>query len=92
MEKSAVTRGAGTSVCDVMMHGYKDDRQIGRTFDPGAAHMSKTRWCGSTSRKSGGSIDTASWRVIFPYEKESRIRLEVGLVRRTTSVSKTKNE
>lgn len=35
--------------------------------------MSKTIWCGSTSRKSGGSIDTASWRVIFPYEELSRL-------------------
>jgi hypothetical protein len=27
----------------------------------GCPHMSKTRWCGSTSRKSGGIMLTASW-------------------------------
>jgi hypothetical protein len=80
MEKSAVTRGAGTSAWDVIKGGSRDrdNSQLGHTFDPGAAHMSKTTWCGSTSRKSGGSIDTASWRVMFPYEKESSYGLEIG--------------
>ena len=52
-----VTRGNGER------HDHKK-----RTFDPGAAHISRTIWCGSTPRKSGGSIETASCRVIFPYE------------------------
>ena len=78
MEKSGVTRGAGTSAWDVIMGGSMDNSQLGRTFDPGAAHISKTTWYGSMSRKSGGSIDTGSWRVMFPYEKESSYGLEIG--------------
>ena len=35
-------------------------------MDPGAAHMSRTRWWGSTSRKRGGTMDTASCRVMPP--------------------------
>lgn len=53
-----VTRGNGER-----QHDYKK-----RTFDPGAAHISRTTWWGSTPRKSGGSIETASCRVIFPYK------------------------
>ena len=35
-------------------------------LEPGAAHMSSTKWCGFTSRNSGGSIDTASCREMLP--------------------------
>ena len=55
-----VTRGNGKRRYD-----YKK-----RTFDPGAAHISRTIWCGSTPRKSGGSMETASCRVIFPCQME----------------------
>ena len=74
-EECSDSRSWDVCARDVIMRGFRDNSQIGRTFDPGAAHMSKTIWCGSTSRKSGGSIETASWRVMFPYEKESRLGL-----------------
>ena len=35
-------------------------------FEPGAAHMSRTRWCGCTSSSKGGIIETASCLVIAP--------------------------
>mmetsp|Transcript_5588 Transcript_5588/g.19970 ORF Transcript_5588/g.19970 Transcript_5588/m.19970 type:complete len:251 (+) Transcript_5588:1876-2628(+) len=35
-------------------------------FDPGAAHMSSTRWCDCTSSSSAGTIDTVSCRQMSP--------------------------
>ena len=36
------------------------------SFEPGAAHVSKTRSPGSQARNNGGTMLTASWRVIVP--------------------------
>mmetsp|Transcript_8936 Transcript_8936/g.28395 ORF Transcript_8936/g.28395 Transcript_8936/m.28395 type:complete len:236 (+) Transcript_8936:1689-2396(+) len=35
-------------------------------FEPGAAHMSRTRWPGRTSSTSGGTIETSSCRLMLP--------------------------
>lgn len=56
--------------------------RICAVFEPGAAHMSTTRWCGCTSRKRGGSMLTASWRLTAPCSMRTNVLI---LERRTQS-------
>jgi hypothetical protein len=59
--KDKGTRAGGTSP----EHMCKSSNNCA-VFEPGESHMSNTMWCGCTASRNGGSIDTASCRLMLP--------------------------